>query len=276
MKRLLFFMPLMAIMIILGISSCVGTVENSTSVSIDTTAVENTTVVDSIAEEPSEFLGGRTPWEEFTIESKNYGYANVREFTSKDAPVVKEIKTGEHFYGWRMPDNPDWIEVYDNKGNTIGYMYYYCARHTGNKSEDSDISDNEYDNDTYSERSSDTWPGASSVEELRQKIEGTYWHGKNDLFIYQLHFYDGKISMKVAQRGHWGDEYVYTGYDVIRHSTNNGDFLELKFEVDENEKLENRGFSISFVKKCMIVTLHQFGDPECLLHYGKYEINHDL
>ena len=85
--------------------------------------------------EQTAFLGGRTPWEEFYIDSQQYGYANVREYTSKDAPKVKRINTNEHFYGWRLEEDPDWIEVYDDNGNTIGYMWYKCARHTGNTSE---------------------------------------------------------------------------------------------------------------------------------------------
>lgn len=131
-----------------------------------TTKVEEET---SKQEAPAEeFLGGRTPWEEFYIDSQQHGYANVREYTTTDSPVVKEIETGEHFYGWRMEDDPDWIEVYDDDGSIIGYMYYYCARHTGNKSgapayDKDDDGDNEKDDDEPKEpfktSSSNTWSG---------------------------------------------------------------------------------------------------------------------
>lgn len=84
---------------------------------------------------PGGFLGGdRDEWEEFKINSKQYGYANVREFESKTAPVVTKVYDGQHFFGCRLDYDPDWIEVYDEYGEVVGYMYYKCARHTGNKS----------------------------------------------------------------------------------------------------------------------------------------------
>ena len=67
---------------------------------------------------------------EYTIESKQYGYAWVRSGTDKHSETnkVKKILTGERFYGKRLDNNPDWMEVYDNDGTMIGYMYYKCAR----------------------------------------------------------------------------------------------------------------------------------------------------
>lgn len=271
MKRLSFFLPLMAMMAAFGLYSCTGTVESSAEYSLDTTAVEDTTLVDSIVIEPDAVIPENL--EDFVVTSQGGYGAYVKERPSTDSERLTVYRDGTTFSG-AYTDIPHWIMIVKDN-HIVGYI------HDDNVSPEEDDygyddEDGEYDNDSYSGNLSDSWTGASSVEELRQKIEGTYWYGKNDLFIYQLHFYNGKISMKVAQGGHWGDEYIYTGYNVIRHSTNNGDYLELRFEVDENEKLEHRGFSISFVKKCMIVTLHQFGDPECLLHYGKYEINYDL
>ena len=76
---------------------------------------------------PAAALDGLT---EYTIESQKWGYAWVRSGTDKNSETnkVKKILTGERFYGKRMESNPDWMEVYDNNGNWIGYMYYKCAR----------------------------------------------------------------------------------------------------------------------------------------------------
>lgn len=186
MKKILLFGPLVAIITTIGISSCIGTVESSASA--DSVALE-----DTIIEESGEFLGGRTPWEEFTIESQNYGYANVRESPSKDAPVVKEIKTGEHFFGWRMPNNPDWIEVYDNKGITIGYMYYYCARHTGNKSENGDYAEYE-----ETPQVSSNWEYRTTEDKLNDTRN--YWA--------EIYSVDGQISCTVAELGDENGHYT--------------------------------------------------------------------
>ena len=158
MKKIyLLLIPLMAAIAVWNLSSCLKKPkyhEDSNGGGNKTTKVEEET---SKQEAPAEeFLGGRTPWEEFYIDSQQHGYANVREYTTTDSPVVKEIETGEHFYGWRMEDNPDWIEVYDDDGNTIGYMYYYCARHTGNKSTNREYSEpNRKDEPADNEKSSE-------------------------------------------------------------------------------------------------------------------------
>ncbi|MBQ9585261.1 MAG: zinc ribbon domain-containing protein [Muribaculaceae bacterium] len=67
---------------------------------------------------------------EYTIDSREWGYAWVRSGTDKHSETnkVKKILNGERFYGKRMDDNPDWMEVYDLDGNMLGYMYYKCAR----------------------------------------------------------------------------------------------------------------------------------------------------
>ena len=67
---------------------------------------------------------------EYTIDSQIYGYAWVRSGTDKHSETnkVKQIFNGERFYGKRLDKNPDWMEVYDNNGNMLGYMYYKCAR----------------------------------------------------------------------------------------------------------------------------------------------------
>lgn len=183
MKILSLFLTLMATIAIWNLTSCTGSASGSSGVdSVDTSQQVEPV---SVASTGDDFLGGRTPWEEFYIDSKEYGYANVRETPSKDSPVVKEIQTGEHFYGWRMEDDPDWIEVYDNDGSTIGYMWYACARHTGNKSDegaDYAEADNEEDNEDNSgyESSSDSYATSrtSQTQASPDWLHGTWrYHG---------------------------------------------------------------------------------------------------
>lgn len=69
----------------------------------------------------------------YCINSKNYGYVNVREMPSTNSPVVKEIYDGESFYGNRLQDNPDWIEYIDENNNVIGYVKYDCVKKPGDK-----------------------------------------------------------------------------------------------------------------------------------------------
>lgn len=86
--------------------------------------------VDAVAPGPI----GRDEWQEYKISSKNYGYVNVREATTTESAVVKVLYDGDYFYGNRLDYDPDWIEVFDEDGTHIGYVYYYCARHTDNHS----------------------------------------------------------------------------------------------------------------------------------------------
>lgn len=303
MRKITLFIPMMAAIVIWNLASCTGT-NNTSGYSVDSSLVEQTSAFDEAM--PEDFLGGRTPWEEFYIDSQEYGYANVRQTPSKDSPVVKEIQTGEHFYGWRMEDDLDWIEVYDNDGSTMGYMFYACARHTGNKSDEGadyaaadyeedyeeDYEDNYGDDspsDSYATPSRNTWTGASSVEELRQKLDGTYWHTdpsatkKDRLFIYELHFSNGKISMKTYMNAKanerptdkkWvggDDEFVYPSYKINYHSR--GDFISVDFGQEEDLKLAYRSFSICFMENCRIATLFQFGEPDGLLKFGRFNPN---
>lgn len=298
MRKMSLFIPMMAAIVIWNLTSCsVSGTEGTQSGSCADTAEQV-----SVPSMVDEFLGGRTPWEEFYIDSKEYGYANVREAPSKDSPVVKEIQTGEHFYGWRMADDPDWIEVYDNNGNTIGYMWYKCARHTGNKSDEgADYAEEDYEDDyednygddspsdSYTTPSSNTWTGASSEEELRQKLDGTYWHTdpsatkKDRAFIYELHFFNGKVSMKTYMNAKvierptdkkWiggDDEFVYPSYEIKYHSR--GNFISVDFGQDEDLKLAYRSFSIAFMENSRIATLFQFGEPDGLLKFGRFNPN---
>lgn len=97
---------------------------------------ESAPEMEYVSEEEDVALGpvGRDEWQEYKIDSKNYGYVNVREYTTTESAVVKVLYDGDHFFGNRLDYDPDWIEVFDEDGDHIGYVYYYCARKTGNHS----------------------------------------------------------------------------------------------------------------------------------------------
>ena len=160
-----------------------------------------------------------------------------------------------------------------------------------------DLSESDYEedsnDDSYSESSrassANTWTGASSKEELRGKLDGTYWHSdpnatkKDRLFIYEFHFFNGKVSMKTytnakanmrATDKKWiedDDEFIYPSYEINYHSR--GNFLSVDFGQDENLELHYRSFSIAFMENCKIATLFQFGDPDGLLKFGRFNPN---
>lgn len=136
--------------------------------------------------------------------------------------------------------------------------------------------------------SSDTWTGASSEEELRRKLDGTYWHSdpsasrKERLFIYEFHFFNGKISIKTFMNAkanarqtdkRWieDEEFIYPSYEIKYHSR--GDFLSVDFGNEEDLKLEYRSFSIAFMENCRIATLFQFSEPDGMLKFGRFNPN---
>lgn len=81
---------------------------------------------------------GQYEWQEYWIDATNSKYVNVRSYTdaSVDDNIVKRFYHDDYFIGNRMPDNPNWIEVFDEDGQHVGYVRYDCARRTGRSSED--------------------------------------------------------------------------------------------------------------------------------------------
>ena len=48
------------------------------------------------------------------------------------------------------------------------------------------------------ERESKTWTGASSVSELRQKLDGTSWETTHDVLRYKVTFYNDEVNMCIT------------------------------------------------------------------------------
>ena len=126
--------------------------------------------------------------------------------------------------------------------------------------------------------STNTWTGASSMDELKQKLDGTYWHLNDRGMMRKFHFANGGVTMYsgLANRGQWTDQHSYSSYDVKMHrDTDGNNFVAVSFG-GEDEKVEHRGFSMAFAKKCMIVVLFQFGNPVGQLKYGDYNWSDEL
>lgn len=125
---------------------------------------------------------------------------------------------------------------------------------------------------------SNTWTGASSMDELKQKLDGTYWHLNDRGMMRKFHFSNGGVTMYsgLANRGQWTDQHSYSSYEVKMHrDTDGNNFVAVSFG-GEDEKVEHRGFSMAFAKKCMIVVLFQFGNPVGQLKYGDYNWSDEL
>ena len=129
------------------------------------------------------------------------------------------------------------------------------------------------------EREARTWTGASSIEELRSKLEGTCWHMNDRGLIRKFQFTNGGIKYytALAKRGQWDEApHYYSSYDVnIRRDTGGENFVAVTFG-DENEDVEYRDFTISFARKCMIVVLFHFGRPVGALEYGDFNWSDEL
>lgn len=120
------------------------------------------------------------------------------------------------------------------------------------------------------------WTGASSIDELRQKLDGTYWHGQAKGILHQFHFINGKIYYKTAIGGTWSEEYVYNTYEIKFHRTNTMNFLAVEFGNEGGERMMYRERTLAFANKCMTVIQFQFGNPVCQMEYGEHILSDEL
>ncbi len=80
------------------------------------------------------------------------------------------------------------------------------------------------------ERESKTWTGASSVSELRQKLDGTSWETTHDVLRYKVTFSNGMVNM------------IFTDLDGSRYKSEE----TYKYEIKEVRGyfFVNMGYSI--------------------------------
>ncbi len=165
------------------------------------------------------------------------------------------------------------------KGSEI---HFYLIPGANVSNTQNDISKEENLSETTSKgetlASTTTWTGASSIEELKQKLNGTYWHLNDRGMMRKFHFSNGGVTMYtgLANHGEWTDQHSYSSYEVKMHrDTDGNNFLAVSFG-DENESMEYREYSMAFAKKCMVIVLFQFGEPIGQLKYGDYNWSDEL
>ncbi|MBQ9219203.1 MAG: hypothetical protein IJ160_13665 [Muribaculaceae bacterium] len=127
--------------------------------------------------------------------------------------------------------------------------------------------------------SAERWTGATSIEELKGKLDGTYWHleDRNGM-MRKFHFSRGGVTMYVGipSDGKWFKQHRYSSYQVeMKRDSGGNNFVAVLFGNDE-ESIENRGFTIAFAKKCMVVVLFHYGEPLGQLKYGDYSWSDEL
>ena len=104
--------------------------------------------------------------------------------------------------------------------------------------------------------STNTWTGASSVDELKRKIVGTTWHCKMPReyggFILKFVFSEGSVKKYTADphEGKWEDGYITYSYsvEVVRDNNGNNQVVVSLSNSTNREK----GFreDIAFFNKC--------------------------
>ena len=105
------------------------------------------------------------------------------------------------------------------------------------------------------ERESKTWTGASSVSELRQKLEGTSWFINQKGLKRKLVFSNETLTMYSSLDGDFDSEgHYYNSYEIKSKEGH----LFVFFGFDE-EHIGDRDFGICFTDSKAIFT--QFGKP---------------
>ena len=166
----------------------------------------------------------------------NYAYA-VFEDALKDrvenGTPVKKVEQGSEIHFYLIP------------GADVANISKKTERKEENKSKEREIS-----------ASTNTWTGASSVDELKRKIVGTTWHCKMPReyggFILKFVFSEGSVKKYTADphEGKWEDGYITYSYsvEVVRDNNGNNQVVVSLSNSTNREK----GFreDIAFFNKC--------------------------
>lgn len=126
------------------------------------------------------------------------------------------------------------------------------------------------------------WTGASSIEELKRKLEGTTWTSKPNSryggIIYKFVFSNGTLRRyyTLASKGRWPDDYLTFTYEVIqRRDTNGRPFADVSF--GDGSDLDHAKQSIAFIgEHCQSAVWFLEGNVAGSLNYGDYEWRDDL
>lgn len=100
------------------------------------------------------------------------------------------------------------------------------------------------------ERESKTWTGASSVSELRQKLDGTSWYINWKGLKHKFVFSDGAITLYTSLDGEFDNEGKYYDSYLVKSK---GEYLVVGFG-DEEKYLDN--YQIVFTDSRAILGMH--------------------
>lgn len=127
------------------------------------------------------------------------------------------------------------------------------------------------------------WTGASSIEELAQKIEGTTWTTKEAIarfggLIYKFEFSNGIVKKYYtrAVNGGWTNDYIAFPYEIKQKRDSGGvPFAAIYF--GDGSDLAHANQSIAFIgKHCTKPVWFFEGNPAAELKFGDYKWDNEL
>lgn len=165
------------------------------------------------------------------------------------------------------------------KGSEI-HFYLIPGANVSNTQNDTSKEENlsETTSEEETSASTTTWTGASSIEELKQKLNDTYWHINCGGRMYMVHFTNGGVMLYfgLARDGEWANKEFYSSYEVETKRDSGGhNFVSVSFGNDVDSAIDGH-YIVAFASKCMIAVLFQHGSPYGQLTYGEYKWNDEL
>lgn len=128
------------------------------------------------------------------------------------------------------------------------------------------------------------WTGASSLEELRNKIVGTTWTCQNtgsnyNGLIYKFEFSDGVLKKysTMKKNGAWSNAPITYSYSIEQKRDSGGhNYISISFGDDSD--LDHARQFIAFIDKCTVAVWGYSGGTKMPLPltYGDYEWNDEL
>lgn len=133
----------------------------------------------------------------------------------------------------------------------------------------------------YAEERAGIWTGATSIEELESKLDGTTWTSKPNLsyggLMYKFVFSNGIVSKYCtrAKNGCWNNDCIKYRYTIQQKRDSNGaPFAAVKFGDGSN--LDNAQQTIAFIDHCQRAVWFIEGNMAGELTFGDYQWEDDL
>ena len=126
-----------------------------------------------------------------------------------------------------------------------------------------------------------TWTGATSIEELRRKLDGTTWTSNpDDLYggvMYKFVFDNGIIKRYSARGrdGQWNSDYLSFSYTIEQAREDNGKKFAAVIFGDGSDLL-HAVQAITFIDHCQTALWFLEGKLMGKLNYGDFEWSDEL